>query len=268
VNTEQLSLRADASSVYTEHRAEYLAQLVAPMDDMWAAFADMGAPHALMVGDEVAGSCVVDAEGQLIRFYVVPRFQNKSGALLRLALRELKSTQMMVFTNDPNYLSTALDVADSVESHTLLFAQIAETETPGLDGLRVATLEDQQHIVDFEVDAIGAPREFLDYYVGARLERSEIVLLEDGAQIRCVGELRRDDSQKGVSQLGMIVGTEERGQGIGSRMMSELVTRSGGEGLTPYCSTEMTNVGARRAIERAGFRATHRILLVKPLPLS
>ena len=70
------------------------------MDDMWAAFADMGAPHALMVGDEVAGSCVVDADAQLIRFYVVPRFQNESGALLRLALSELESTHMMVFTND------------------------------------------------------------------------------------------------------------------------------------------------------------------------
>jgi GNAT superfamily N-acetyltransferase len=262
VNPKKLCLRANAATVYSEHCADYLAQLVAPMDDMWSAFADMGTPHALVIGDDVAGSCVVDGEDQIIRFYVVPQFQHHSNALLRLALSELDATHMMVFTNDPNYLSTAMDIAESVESHTLLFARIAESETPGLDSLRVATTEDQQRIVDFETDAIGAPRDFLDFYVRARLERSEILLLEDGAQIRCVGELRRDETQSGVAQLGMIVRTEERGQGIGSRMMSELVTRSRDEGLAPYCSTEVTNVGARRAIERAGFRANHRILRV------
>ena len=75
---DRLSLRADAASVYGDQRAEYLAQLVAPMDDMWAAFADTAAPHALMVGDEVAGSCSVDEKCQLLRFYVLPRFQQRS----------------------------------------------------------------------------------------------------------------------------------------------------------------------------------------------
>lgn len=193
------------------------------MDDMWAAFADMGEPYAMMVGDEVARSCVVDADGQIIRFYVVPQFQHHSHALLRLALSELHATHMMVFTNDPNYLSTAMDLAESVDPHTLLFARIAETESPGLEGLRVATIDDQQRIVDFEADAIGAPREFLDFYVRARLERSEILLLEDATRIRCVGELRRDETQSGVAQLGMIVGADDRRQGIGSRMMSERI---------------------------------------------
>ena len=34
------------------------------------------------------------------------------------------------------------------------------------------------------------------------------------------------------------------------------------EGLAPYCSTEFANIAARRAIERAGFRANHRVLRV------
>jgi len=86
VKPELLSLRADAAAVYADHRAAYLAQLVAPMDDMWAAFADMATPHALMVGEQAVGSCCVDEEGQLLRFYVRPRFQHHATALLRLAL--------------------------------------------------------------------------------------------------------------------------------------------------------------------------------------
>lgn len=260
---DRLSLRADAASVYGDQRDEYLAQLVAPMDDMWIAFADAAAPHALMVGEEVAGSCSVDEECRLMRFYVQPRFQHHSEALLRLALKELEATCMMVYTLDPNYLSSALDVASGVEPHTLLFAPVTEPDGPGLDNLRLAALDDHQRIVDFQAEEIGMPMEFLEHYVRERLERQEMLLFEEGSQLLSVGELRRDRQQVGIAQLGLIVRGQERGKGIGSRMLSSLVTRSREQGLTPYCSTEVTNLGARRAIERAGFRAHHRVLRVE-----
>jgi GNAT superfamily N-acetyltransferase len=88
------------------------------------------------------------------------------------------------------------------------------------------------------------------------------LLFEEGSQLLAVGELRRDLQQDGIAQLGLIVRAEERGQGIGTRMFSSLATRSRELRLTPCCSTEITNIGARRAIERAGFRANHRVLRV------
>lgn len=262
MDPSQLAIVGDAS-VYRDLSAEYLAQLVAPLDDMWAAFADMAVPHALMVDGSVAGCCCVDDDHQLVRFYVQPRFQPCSVALLELALTELAVARMMVPTIDPNYLSSALDIASSVESHTLLFALALEPDGPGLDGLKVAERGDRERIVDFQEAAIGAPRQFLDDYVGQRLEREEMVLFETGSEIVCVGELRRDSQQRGVAQLGVIVRSEDRGKGIGSRMFVSLVTRSRAEGLTPYCSTEMANLGARRMIERAGFRANHRVLRIE-----
>lgn len=262
MESDQLSLRAQGAAIYRDQSPEYLAQLVAPQDDMWLAFADMAAPYALRVGDEVTGSCSVDEAGQLLRFFVLPRFQHRSVALLRLALSELKVRRMMVCTLDPNYLSSALDLASSVEPHTLLFRRVTEPEVPGLDDLGVAELGDHRRIVDFQAEAIGAPRDFLEPYVRERLERKEMLLYERGARLLCVGELRRDPQQAGISQLGIIVHTEARGEGMGSRLLSSLVTRSLEEGLEPHCSTEVANVGARRVIERAGFRANHRLLAV------
>jgi len=263
MNADRLSLRADAESVYRAQRAEYLAQLVAPMDDMWAAFADMAAPHALVVGNDVTGSCCVDEEGRLLRFHVRPRWQPRSVALLRLALRELEVTHMMVATLDPNYLSSALDVASSVEPHTLLFASVTEPEGPGLEDLRPAALGDHRLIVDFQAEEVGLPRDFLEHYVRERLERREMLLFEEDSHLLCVGELRRDQQQDGIAHLGLVVRGRERGQGIGTGMLCSLVTRSREQGFTPICSTEVTNPGARRAIERAGFRANHRLLRVE-----
>ena len=247
---------------YRAHEAGYIAQLVAPMDDMWAAFADMAAPHALRIGDEVVGSCCVDSDGQLLRFYVEAPFLDRAEALLRLALHELEVRRMMVATSDPGYLSVALDVGTGVECHTLLFEHVAAPERPGLDGLVVAEPEDHARIVAFEADATGAPLWFLESYVAERLDRSELLVLEAEGEIASIGELRRDPRQGSVAQLGVVVGKQHRGKGIASAMMASLVGRSHDEGLHPCCSTEVGNIGARRAIERAGFRARHRLLAV------
>ena len=262
VKSDLPSLASGGASVYAEHRAEYLAQLVAPMDDMWAAFADMAAPHALMVGEEVVGSCCVDDERQLLRFFVLPRFSHRAEELLRLALHELEVQRMVVSTVDPGYLAPALDMANDFEVHALLYNHVERPTSPGLDGLVIGQAGDEGRIVDFEEAAIGAPRSFLEYYVHDKLERQELLLYEEDARLVCVGELRRDDQQPAIAQLGFVVSEENRGRGIGSRMMTSLVARSGREGLAPHCSTEVTNVGARRALERAGFRATHRLLFL------
>ncbi len=262
MDTEPLSVRPDAASVYDEQHAAYLAQLVAPMDDMWAAFADLAAPHALLVGGEVAGCCSVDEQGQLLRFHVLPPFGERATDLLRLVLSECGVAHMMVATSDPHALSSALKLATHVEPHTLLYAHVAEPEVTALDGLAPARPADHQRIVDFQAEEIGAPRDFLEGYVRERLERRELLLLQDGEHIRCVGELRRDPQQAGVAHLGLIVHGPERGRGVGSAMLTSLVARSRADDLSPHCSTEVSNLGARRAIERAGFRAEHRLLRV------
>lgn len=256
------SIRAAVPAEVEAHRAGHLAQLVAPMDDMWAAFADMGTRHALLVGGEVVGSCSVDEGGQLLHFFVWPPCLRHGTALLRLVLTQLEVEAMMVATLDPGYLSAALDVATRVEPHTLLFAPLAEPEGPGLEGLVPARFDDHARIVDFQVQEIGAPREFLEHYVRERLGREEMLLHLDGGSLISVGELRRDRHQAGIAQLGVIVRRQARGQGVASRMLTSLVERSRAEGLTPHCSTEVTNLGARRAIERAGLRANHRLLKV------
>lgn len=264
MNTDLISLLPDTGSTYDDLRPEYLAQLTAPTDDMWTAFADMASAHALMSGGELAGVCALDDEAQLLRFHVRPRFLRRSDALLRCALGELGVKRMVVGTLDPNYLSAALDHSAGMEVHSLLFGHVAEPEVPGLDSLRVAAAADHRRVVDFQAEQIGAPLEFLEVYVRTRIGGQEMLLLEEAGQLLCVGELRRDQQQPGIAHLGLIVHADQRGRGLGSRLLSSLVAQCRREGLAPHCSTEVTNGAARRAIERAGFHAQQRLLMITP----
>lgn len=257
----RITLRADAG-VLARHRAEYLAQLVAPLDDMWAAFADGATAYALRLGDEEVGSCCVDDEKQLLRFHVKRSWQHRAEELLRFALQELGVAGLLVATLDPGFLAPALDVAARVEPHTLLYAPGAAAEVQALDGLVVAQLADHARVVAFEEATLGAPRAFLEGYLRARTEREELMLHQEGRALLAVGELRRDRQQPGIAQLGVVVAVPARGRGLAARLLTTLVARSRAEGLTPLCSTEVGNRPARRAIERAGFRPYHRLLRI------
>ncbi len=261
MNDPRLSLRVD-DEVIGQQRAEYLAQLLAPLDDMWAAFADGAAGYSLRAGEDVVGSCCVDDERRLLRFYLRPAWQHRSEELLRLVLEELEVESLLVSTLDPGFLGPALDVAARIEPHTLLYAPTVAPEVQALDRLAVARVGDHARVVDFEEATLGAPRAFLEGYLLARIEREELLLHWEGSEVIAAGELRRDRQQPGIAQLGVVVAAPARGRGLGARLLATLVARSRAEGLTPICSTEVGNRAARRAIERAGFRPAHRLLRI------
>jgi hypothetical protein len=71
----RLEIRADSRQAYSDLRSEYQSNLVAPLDDMWAAFADQAQPHALLIGQELAGCCSIDEAGELHHFFVRSEFE-------------------------------------------------------------------------------------------------------------------------------------------------------------------------------------------------
>ena len=258
-------LQAEDTAEVAAHgalRQEHLASLVSPMDDMWLSFADQATQHWLLLEEQPVGTCAVDPAHGLLGFHVQRRFEHRAPALLRLALGSLKPLHMTVATVDPGFLSSALDVAASVEAHTLMYSLAAEPIPERLDNLQLAGEQDLEAVVEFQHGAVGAPEEFLRAYGGERIAAGELWLVGPTDQLQATGELRVDARQPGIAQLGLIVGQDQRRQGLGSRLMCSLVERSKAMGLVPHCSTEVTNLGAQRAIERAGFRSSHRILRV------
>lgn len=78
------------------------------------------------------------------------------------------------------------------------------------------------------------------------------------------GECRlSDDYQTQYADLGMIVAQSERGQGIATQVLKRLVSIANQRDLTPICSTENNNVGAQKAIQRAGLLPLNRIIQVE-----
>ena len=63
-----------------------------------------------------------------------------------------------------------------------------------------------------------------------------------------------------TTDLGMIVAKEQRRKGLGSYILTLTKAYCYERKLLPICSCEATNIGSKKAIEKAGFVSRHRVL--------
>lgn len=256
-----LEIRANAVEIHEQFKNARRQRLVGPEDDMWAAFADMATPYALVLDEQVVGSCAIDDGNQLYDFSISPDFEEVAPEILAQLIADNHISAAIASTVDPAFLTLALDAAERTEPVALMYEHAAESTVTQSIETRVAGPQDHQTAVAFCVIETGSPREFLVDFVAERIEKHELHLVEtSGNEIIATGECRIDTRSAGTAHLGVVVGTGHRNQQIGGRVMHHLVEFAHARGLTPLCSTEPSNVAAQRLIHRAGFRTRHRVL--------
>lgn len=249
----------DAYRQLTPQRQRTLA---APEDDMWATFADMATPHSLTLGTRLVGRFSVDEDGQLHGFYVGDEFEEIAPELFVRVVNELNISAAMASTVDPRFLSLSLAAGGAARPVAVMYDHIAPPERDETVEVRLATSADHVAAVAFYRSETGSPEAFLTSYLAERIELRELYLVEADRAIAAVGECRVDSRAPGNAHLGLVVGTERRGQGLGGRLMHTLAEICRGHGMAPRCSTEPSNKAAQAVIRRAGFRNRHHTFAV------
>ncbi len=258
----ELEIQANAGDAYFGLQPAYRETLVAPQDDMWAAFADAASHHALLVDGERVGCCSVNEDRELLFFHLHARVEDLAEGLFGDLVKRLELVAALPSTVDPGFLSLSLDAGHGSVPKALLFQHLLEPRGSALSDLRLATAADHPAATTFAEAATGMPRSFLEPYFAERIEKRQLFLHQQGDEILASGECRGDERQPGHGHLGLIVDRGRRGRGLGSRLMHALVLECRRQNLKPLCSTEPENLAARRVIHKAGFRARHRVFRV------
>ncbi len=260
---------SDLSSI-ADLKASYRKGLVAPMDGMWDTGFTDPAPHwEIRVGDDQAGYYAANDEGALLQFYVRPALAKQTQAIFDEVIAQDSLTHAMVSTIDPAFLSLCLDVNDSVTVHTYMYE--VHTETPashpaaaGLD-FRLTQTAELDRVVAFQESCVDSKQDltgWLQEYSANLIQRRELHVLCREDDWLALGECRRSDTQDGVADLGMMVGPANRREGWATYVLALLRAQCATQHLRAICSTRVENVGAQKAIVRAGFMSRHRIMKV------
>ena len=255
-----------SAETLADHKAEYTRQLSHPLDGMWMTFMSFGTHYAILNGKTLAGYSIVNEEGMILQFNAFK--PGVAQEMFRQVLAALPIKGAHVATFEGMFLSLCMDHHEQAESGTLLY----QLDKPGItssvnppEGTTFAPLavNDLDTAVSFGVSSIGADADWLRGYFADLISKGELFGLRREGTLIATGECRINASRANVVDLGMIVSPEHRGQALGTTVLQLLLQRCAEQEMQPICSTETGNMAARKAIERAGFVATHRLLTVR-----
>ncbi|WP_282167626.1 GNAT family N-acetyltransferase [Shewanella japonica] len=251
-------------------KAQYFALSSAPLDGMWHfGFVPMASHFGFYEQDNLVGFCCINDENYLLQFYLAPEAETDAKALFRFiaqqqsqVIKQVKGAY--VSTAEPHYLSLCLDNSTQFAVNALMYQQLVPVNNNVTTlTLALAKPEQLQQFVEFAATNIGAPEQWVSGYYGNLISRKELFGYWQNGELLATGECRLfDEYQTEYADLGMIVAQSHRGKGLATQVLSSLINLANDRGLTPICSTETGNIGAQKAIERAGLMPQNRIVQI------
>lgn len=254
-------------------KAQYFSLSTTALDSMWHfGFVPMANHFGFYENDLLVGYCCINSDGYMLQFYLSPKAEVQAKELFTLIAQDNSPVigtikGAFVSTAEPAYLSLCLENSSGFEVNALMYQQ-AESAANSIKKEHInniaMTLAEQSQLNDFvgfAVASIGAPEQWLNGYYGNLIQRQELLGYWQDGKLLASGECRLfDEYQTEYADLGMIVAESERGKGIATQVLLNLIDRASNKGLIAMCSTESNNLGAQKAINRAGMISSHRIV--------
>jgi len=241
----------------------WLKSLSRPQDGMWEAFRDMAIHWGIKEGENWIGYACMNADHQLIQFYISPEHLDRGSAILQSFLREFMIHTAIIGTNNPIFFSLASPFFQHINPHTYLYEKVVEVEMKEKSGeFRLCQMDDLAEMVTYCHFATGGPEAWLEGYIKNLIEKGEIFMLRNEDEIIGSSEVRKSVTSPNYADIGMIVAPNHRKKGYGSYLLNRAKEIAISSGKTPICSTTRDNIGSQRAIKNCGFRSMHQLLEV------
>ncbi len=255
-------------------KQQYIGQTTAPLDGMWlCGFVPTATHFGFYEENKLVGFYCINDDGYLLQFFLTTQYRHQQSYLFAEVLKEQHTNignvnGAFVSTAEPIFLSLCLDNFPTFQVNALMYQR--EKNAGNLDPrdnilpLQVLTLQQLSLAVEFAKNAIGAPEQWLLGYYDGLINRQELFGYWNRESLLALGEARGyDDYQTKYADLGVMVAVSERGKGLATNMLKHLSVITETKGLIPICSTEKDNIAAQKAIARAGFFASNRIVQFK-----
>lgn len=250
-------IKTENTGIITEYRKALYQKLRTPIDAMWELLYIASSQHYLIENEEeTIGYCCIDSSDSLLQLYLKDDFNY----LIEAVIIKLIDTELIrsarLSSSEPVAFNVCLLHSKSISTNTFCFQhknKPLEFE-PTLELELVAT-EEIPAIKAFLKEEVGMDDTF--GYTENLVNRGEIYRAKEGDTVIATSECRLSDTQKEYADLGMIVKSDYRGQGLATQILKLQVNRVLDMGRVPICSTTIDNIASKKAIEKAGFYCTN-----------
>lgn len=210
-------------------------------------------------GSESLGMCMIDAEKSLVLWAFRDAAMGLAQSWMEAMLAARRIESAMVSTRQMRFLSLCLEYQKAITIESYLFEERLnrpQLESPMQD---MVFLPAGKQDIEACKSIIGEPYEG---YLQNLQENEGLFVLEKKGQVLCMGELRGDATIPAFADLGMATHLEYRGKGLASFMVSKLLAEVNRRGLKANAACDFDNYASKKALEKAGMMATHRLLKI------
>lgn len=245
-------------------KATHLAQTTAPLDGMWESFVEYGEHWLLECEGMKAGYCVLNDANQIIQFHST----HHADSIFAACIKQFNAVGAVAATCDPQFHSLAKSHQKETHINALMYEYDESVTTRPItfakeQNFSLVSTSQHEAAVEFAETTLGAPRDWLTGYYENLINKEELWAVWQGGHIIATGECRVSSHQRGIADVGMVVGKSARGQGLATGVLQALVKLARDNGYQAICSTEVSNKAAQKAIARAGFVTRHQIVEFK-----
>lgn len=235
-------------------RAEYLDTIPEGQELFVERLAQRG-----RVWQSEAVAYAVSNEHELVEFYVAADQRDRLQAYYEAAIAASGAEASLVKSFDGVMRSALGDRVAASQDVGLLFRRRVDA-TPAVPGVlthREAVANDVAAILECD-DGFFEGSEELHQYI----HHSGLFIAERNRQLVGCGLAMEVVAGRNDVDVGMWVAPDERGRGYSAALVAHVVSRQLELGRRPIAGCDVANVASRKALERAGFVAEHRLLRV------
>ncbi len=265
---EMRCIQLEHSSVIIQLlRDDYLRTLVAPMDGMWeSAIISQATFWVIQDQEHYAGYFCIGSDKDLLRFHLLENYHDDAQEIFAWVVSTHDIQYAITSTIEPLYFSLCLDIQQSSTLHSYLFRDDKHAELSfklNKSIFRKAEKSELDDLVHFYQTYTEGSGEWIEAFLDAHLKREEVFVWYDEQTLVATGECIPSQKQPPYADLGMVVALAYRGRGLGSSVLIQLKNHCYKAGWKPICSCAADNHASKKAIEKAGFISTQRMVKVQ-----
>jgi GNAT superfamily N-acetyltransferase len=248
----------DLSCLRAQQALDLKGQVYDPLEER----IELGDPACIRIqmGAKDVGYAILDGKTQpgiaLLEFYLDSSHRKNGKPVLHELVRLFHISRWYVSSKDAFGLPLLLECGLPYELDGYIFAVQAPTgpggRVDGQLGLEAATADDLEEAYQLILQD--------GFYTGngrkglaVRIGNGEIYLLRSDGQLVGAGFVCPLARTPRYADIAMIIDGKHRRQGLGFRLVRDLIQLSFGKGLIPTALTSPENVGSRRTLEKSGF---------------
>lgn len=215
----------------------------------------------IQIDEKTIGYFLYDNNEMLLEFFVVDEFFSENEKVFEKILKTYSMKSALCKSFDQNLLSVGIGRFKSIEVVGINFRKLIQQKTYKNDysfSIFEAKNSDFTLIKSINEEVFETDDEIKEY-----LTKKQILLFKDKSNVVGFGIFAPIFPDRKDYDIGMCVSAEFRGNGIGQSILHYLIDYCNKNGWRPIAGCDSENFASRKCLEKVGFFADYRMLLIE-----